>query len=145
MRPGAYCAHSSIRDHWALRCMSRCPEQVVSLKRDSQCLSPQESLVLIYPPTALKPRVQGGWRIFPSPPVLCLNCGGGDQWCRHLSSLREFQRAKSYCHLYGAQGLLSRGKAPSAAWREKGIAPSSACCRWNGIQAGGMKSPGRKS
>ncbi|GFV33350.1 hypothetical protein TNCV_1498701 [Trichonephila clavipes] len=23
---------------WALRCMSRCPDQVVSLERDSQCL-----------------------------------------------------------------------------------------------------------
>ncbi|GFU40669.1 transposon Tf2-9 polyprotein [Trichonephila clavipes] len=27
------------------------------------------------------------------------NCGGGDRWCRHLSSLREFRRANSYCHL----------------------------------------------
>ncbi|GFT67175.1 uncharacterized protein TNCV_783281 [Trichonephila clavipes] len=27
----------------------------------------------------------GGWRIFPSLPVPCLNCGGGDRWCRHLS------------------------------------------------------------
>ncbi|GFU49396.1 uncharacterized protein TNCV_2161941 [Trichonephila clavipes] len=27
----------------------------------------------------------GGWRIFPSPPVPCLNCGGGDRWCHHLS------------------------------------------------------------
>ncbi|GFT50172.1 hypothetical protein TNCV_3622291 [Trichonephila clavipes] len=33
----------------------------------------------------------------------CLNCGGGNRWCRHLSSLREFIRAKSYCHLHGAQ------------------------------------------
>ncbi|GFT60730.1 hypothetical protein TNCV_3584411 [Trichonephila clavipes] len=31
-RAKAYCAHPSIRDHWALRCMSRCPDQVVSLK-----------------------------------------------------------------------------------------------------------------
>ncbi|GFT54380.1 hypothetical protein TNCV_2727171 [Trichonephila clavipes] len=31
MRARAYCAHPSIRDHWALRCMSRCPDQVVSL------------------------------------------------------------------------------------------------------------------
>ncbi|GFU09125.1 uncharacterized protein TNCV_1319641 [Trichonephila clavipes] len=28
------------------------------------------------------------WRIFPSPSVPCRNCGGGDRWCRHLSSLR---------------------------------------------------------
>ncbi|GFY32640.1 hypothetical protein TNCV_673951 [Trichonephila clavipes] len=47
-----YCSRTSIRDHWALRCISRCPDQVVSLKRDSQCLSPQASLVLICRPTA---------------------------------------------------------------------------------------------
>ncbi|GFV10991.1 hypothetical protein TNCV_2383091 [Trichonephila clavipes] len=51
MRDRAYCAHPSIRDHWALRCMSRYPDQVVSLKRDPQCLSPQASLILIYRPT----------------------------------------------------------------------------------------------
>ncbi|GFX99694.1 hypothetical protein TNCV_3053511 [Trichonephila clavipes] len=34
--------------------------------------------------------------------ISCLNCG--DRWCRHLSSLREFHRANSDCHLYGAQG-----------------------------------------
>ncbi|GFU42744.1 uncharacterized protein TNCV_3139421 [Trichonephila clavipes] len=27
----------------------------------------------------------GGWRIFLSPPVPCLNCGGGYRWCCHLS------------------------------------------------------------
>ncbi|GFT25240.1 uncharacterized protein TNCV_181101 [Trichonephila clavipes] len=43
------------------------------------------------------------WRIFSSPSVPRLKCGGGDRWCRHLSPLREFHRAKSYCHLYGAQ------------------------------------------
>ncbi|GFW92835.1 hypothetical protein TNCV_1736281 [Trichonephila clavipes] len=26
-----------------------------------------------------------GWRIFPSPPVPCLNCGEGERWCRHPS------------------------------------------------------------
>ncbi|GFV00483.1 hypothetical protein TNCV_3644611 [Trichonephila clavipes] len=31
MRARDYCAYTSIRDHWALRCMSRCPDQVVSL------------------------------------------------------------------------------------------------------------------
>ncbi|GFW46344.1 hypothetical protein TNCV_4810321 [Trichonephila clavipes] len=25
------------------------------------------------------------WRIFPSPSVPCLNCGGGDRWCCYLS------------------------------------------------------------
>ncbi|GFX63522.1 putative transposable element [Trichonephila clavipes] len=33
MRARAYCVHPSLRDHWILRCMSRCPDQVVSLKR----------------------------------------------------------------------------------------------------------------
>ncbi|GFV42027.1 uncharacterized protein TNCV_1568941 [Trichonephila clavipes] len=27
----------------------------------------------------------GSRRMFPSPPVPCLNCGGGDRWYRHLS------------------------------------------------------------
>ncbi|GFW30525.1 hypothetical protein TNCV_454631 [Trichonephila clavipes] len=27
MKAKAYCVHLSIRDHWALRCMSRCPDQ----------------------------------------------------------------------------------------------------------------------
>ncbi|GFT17110.1 hypothetical protein TNCV_4738361 [Trichonephila clavipes] len=53
MRFRAYCAHPSKRDHWALKCMSRCPDLMVSLKREPQCLSPQESLVLIYRPTAV--------------------------------------------------------------------------------------------
>ncbi|GFT98150.1 uncharacterized protein TNCV_789641 [Trichonephila clavipes] len=26
----------------------------------------------------------GDWRIFLSPPIPYLNCGGGDRWCRHL-------------------------------------------------------------
>ncbi|GFU54310.1 hypothetical protein TNCV_576861 [Trichonephila clavipes] len=50
MRAKAYCAHLSIRDHWALRCMSTCPDQVVSLKRNPQCFSTQASLVLIHRP-----------------------------------------------------------------------------------------------
>ncbi|GFT81589.1 hypothetical protein TNCV_3674191 [Trichonephila clavipes] len=36
--------------------------------------------------------------------VPCLNCGGGDWWCRHLSSLWDFRRAKQHFHLRGAQG-----------------------------------------
>ncbi|GFW97090.1 cAMP-specific 3',5'-cyclic phosphodiesterase 7B [Trichonephila clavipes] len=53
MRTRAYCAHSSIRDHWALRCMSRCPDQVIHLKLDPQCLSPKANLELIYRSTAV--------------------------------------------------------------------------------------------
>ncbi|GFU47118.1 hypothetical protein TNCV_1584991 [Trichonephila clavipes] len=37
-QPGACCVHLSIRDLWALKCMSRCPDQVVSLKVNPQCL-----------------------------------------------------------------------------------------------------------
>ncbi|GFU24423.1 hypothetical protein TNCV_2263931 [Trichonephila clavipes] len=33
--------------------------------------------------------------------------------------------------------LISWNKAPNTAWRDKGITPRSACCRWNGIQEGG--------
>ncbi|GFW85979.1 hypothetical protein TNCV_1967871 [Trichonephila clavipes] len=47
----AYCAPLSIRDHWALRCMSRCPDQVINLKRKTPVFSPQASLVLICRPT----------------------------------------------------------------------------------------------
>ncbi|GFW04641.1 hypothetical protein TNCV_3066591 [Trichonephila clavipes] len=43
-------AHPNISDYWALRCMNRCPDLVVCLKRDLQCLRPQASLVLIYRP-----------------------------------------------------------------------------------------------
>ncbi|GFS90863.1 hypothetical protein TNCV_3027241 [Trichonephila clavipes] len=57
MRARAYCAHPSACDHRALRSMSRCHNQVVSLKRDSQCLSTQASLVLIYRPTAVNAKI----------------------------------------------------------------------------------------
>ncbi|GFT50617.1 hypothetical protein TNCV_552021 [Trichonephila clavipes] len=51
----------------------------------------------------------GDSRIFPSPPVPCLNCRSGERWCRHiyrkdLSAFLEFLRAKSQCHLNGDQG-----------------------------------------
>ncbi|GFS51438.1 hypothetical protein TNCV_549011 [Trichonephila clavipes] len=42
MRARVYCAHPSIRDHWALRYMSRCPDQVISLKRDPMFKSPSK-------------------------------------------------------------------------------------------------------
>ncbi|GFW48615.1 hypothetical protein TNCV_4241961 [Trichonephila clavipes] len=50
MRARNYCAHHNTRDHWTLRCMNRCPDLVVCLKRDLQCLRPESSLVLIYRP-----------------------------------------------------------------------------------------------
>ncbi|GFU94866.1 hypothetical protein TNCV_820891 [Trichonephila clavipes] len=69
MRAKAYCAHPSTHDHWTLRCMSRCPNQIVSLKRDPQCLSPQASLVLIYQPTNAV--------VNPTNAVFCLALGTG--------------------------------------------------------------------
>ncbi|GFW03953.1 DUF1758 domain-containing protein [Trichonephila clavipes] len=48
MRARNYYAHPNIRDHWALRCMNRCPDLGVCLKRDLQCLRPQASLILTY-------------------------------------------------------------------------------------------------
>ncbi|PRD32985.1 UNVERIFIED_CONTAM: hypothetical protein NCL1_18804 [Trichonephila clavipes] len=45
------------------------------------------------------------WRIFPSPSVSCRNCGIGDRGGVAIyRPFGEFHRAKSYCHLYGAQG-----------------------------------------
>ncbi|GFV30442.1 uncharacterized protein TNCV_99171 [Trichonephila clavipes] len=43
-------------------------------------------------------RVPGTGEYFPSVPYL--NYEGGDRWWCDLSSLREFLRAKSYCHLF---------------------------------------------
>ncbi|GFV70824.1 hypothetical protein TNCV_2818571 [Trichonephila clavipes] len=48
MRARNYCAHHNTRDHWTLRCMNRCPDLEVCLKRDLQCLRPEASLVLIF-------------------------------------------------------------------------------------------------
>ncbi|GFX85636.1 hypothetical protein TNCV_2470381 [Trichonephila clavipes] len=50
MRTSNYYAHPNIRDHWALRCMNRCPDLVVCLKREIQSLRPEAILVLIYRP-----------------------------------------------------------------------------------------------
>ncbi|GFX60953.1 hypothetical protein TNCV_1897131 [Trichonephila clavipes] len=50
MRARNYCAHHNTLDHLTLRCMNRCPDLVVCLKRDLQCLRPEASLVLIYRP-----------------------------------------------------------------------------------------------
>ncbi|GFU48260.1 hypothetical protein TNCV_4626761 [Trichonephila clavipes] len=50
MRARNYYAHPNIRDHWALKCMNRCPDLEVCLKRDLQCFRPQASLLLVYRP-----------------------------------------------------------------------------------------------
>ncbi|GFT57201.1 hypothetical protein TNCV_1692111 [Trichonephila clavipes] len=46
--------------------------------------------------------------------IPCLNCGGGDRRYHHQSSLQEFRRANSYCHLYGAQGQRQAYSYPLA-------------------------------
>ncbi|GFV68250.1 uncharacterized protein TNCV_1875321 [Trichonephila clavipes] len=49
-------------------------------------------------------RVQGTGEYFPPLQFHAEIVEVVDGWCCQLSSLREFLRAKSYCHLYGAQG-----------------------------------------
>ncbi|GFX12279.1 hypothetical protein TNCV_63251 [Trichonephila clavipes] len=44
MRARNYCAHHNTRYHWTLRCMNRCPDLVVCLNRDLQCLRPEACL-----------------------------------------------------------------------------------------------------
>ncbi|GFW76247.1 hypothetical protein TNCV_3800821 [Trichonephila clavipes] len=39
----AYCSHLSKRNCWALRRMSECPDKVISLKRNPQCLVPKQA------------------------------------------------------------------------------------------------------
>ncbi|GFX01648.1 hypothetical protein TNCV_3971481 [Trichonephila clavipes] len=47
----------------------------------------------------------GTGEYFPPLQFACRNCGGGDRGRVAIySSFGEFRRAKSYCHLYGAQG-----------------------------------------
>ncbi|GFW53947.1 hypothetical protein TNCV_1086641 [Trichonephila clavipes] len=53
--------------------------------------------------------------------IPCSNCGGGDSWCSHLSSLRGFRQAKSYCHLYGAQGQRHAYLLPHATMNFVGL------------------------
>ncbi|GFX86711.1 uncharacterized protein TNCV_1409081 [Trichonephila clavipes] len=49
-------------------------------------------------------RVQGDWRIFPSPPDPWQNCGGEIGGVAIYRSFGEFRRANLYCHLYGGLG-----------------------------------------
>ncbi|GFV36391.1 hypothetical protein TNCV_2234381 [Trichonephila clavipes] len=54
MRARNYCAPPNTRDHWVMRCMNRCPDLVVCLKRDLQCFRIKAGLVLIYPPNVAR-------------------------------------------------------------------------------------------
>ncbi|GFV09871.1 hypothetical protein TNCV_3452141 [Trichonephila clavipes] len=73
MRARNYCAHHNTRDHWTLRCMNRCPDLVVCLKRDLQCLRPEASLVLIYRPNVagMKGRVDLAQPVNRTPDLWC--------------------------------------------------------------------------
>ncbi|GFU69591.1 hypothetical protein TNCV_1351501 [Trichonephila clavipes] len=73
MRTRNYYAHPNIRDHWALSCMNRCPDLVVCLKRDLQCLRSQASLVLIYRPNVagMKGRVDLAQPVNRTPDLWC--------------------------------------------------------------------------
>ncbi|GFV14663.1 hypothetical protein TNCV_2586361 [Trichonephila clavipes] len=73
MRAMNYCAHPNTRDHWTLRRMNRCPDLVVCLKRDLQCLRPQASLVLIYRPNVagMKGRVDLAQPVNRTPDLWC--------------------------------------------------------------------------
>ncbi|GFU55768.1 uncharacterized protein TNCV_2969371 [Trichonephila clavipes] len=88
MRVKSYCAYPNTRDHWALRYMSRCPDQVVSLKRDPQCLSPQANLVLFYRPNATDHLI-GTFAHSPLRPMVVYNGMGKELW---------FQQDGATCH-----------------------------------------------
>ncbi|GFU86737.1 hypothetical protein TNCV_1293971 [Trichonephila clavipes] len=72
MRARNYYAYPNIRDHWALRCMNICPDLVVCLKRDLQCLRRQASLVLIYQPNVTGMKADSN---LPSPFIEPQTCG----------------------------------------------------------------------
>ncbi|GFW28288.1 hypothetical protein TNCV_4639551 [Trichonephila clavipes] len=117
MRVRAYCAHPSIRDHWALKCMSRCLDQVVSLKRDPQCLSPQTSLGLGSNPGGgmhvckciVLLRHRGTLNSHQAASLLVRLEEGEERWEVSNSppgfspSKLGWNRAKSYCYPHGAR------------------------------------------
>ncbi|GFV65252.1 hypothetical protein TNCV_4572521 [Trichonephila clavipes] len=65
--------NANFRDHWALSCMNRCPDLVVCLKRDLQCLRPEASLVLIFRPNVagMKGRVDLAQPVNTTPDLWC--------------------------------------------------------------------------
>ncbi|GFV44837.1 uncharacterized protein TNCV_563861 [Trichonephila clavipes] len=52
------------------------------------------------------------WRIFPSPSVPWRNCGGGDRWCRHLSSLRGIKNRTVTCMVLKANDMRTSSPLP---------------------------------
>ncbi|GFX20250.1 uncharacterized protein TNCV_1438091 [Trichonephila clavipes] len=93
-------------DSLVVRTSDSKPEDLGSMPPNTLLVHTEYVLVKSVGPKVLWAEITsaGNWRICLSPSVSCLNFGGGDRWCRHLSSLWEFYRAKSYCHLYGDQG-----------------------------------------
>ncbi|GFX50259.1 hypothetical protein TNCV_3018451, partial [Trichonephila clavipes] len=83
------------------------------------CLIDQDSLPSFIPTETGSIRCHSHSRVIRQIP--CSNCGGGDSWCRHLLSLREFRRAKSHCHLYGAQGQRQAYLLPHATMNFMGL------------------------
>ncbi|GFX27580.1 hypothetical protein TNCV_4996351 [Trichonephila clavipes] len=63
----------------------------------------------------------GTGEYFPPLQFPCRNWGGGDRWCRHLLTFEEFRLAKSYCHLYGAQGQRQAYLWPHATMNYVGL------------------------
>ncbi|GFU71253.1 hypothetical protein TNCV_3782391 [Trichonephila clavipes] len=73
MKARNYCAHPNTRDHWALWFINRCPDLVVCLKRDLQCLRLQATLVHIYRPNlaVMKGRVDLAQPVNTTPDLWC--------------------------------------------------------------------------
>ncbi|GFU64846.1 hypothetical protein TNCV_784971 [Trichonephila clavipes] len=92
MRAKAYRAHPSIRDHWVLRCMSRCPYQGASLKRDRQGLSPQASRGRVH--TAKGGVHELGKSLSSGTPLKSEEDGSGIMWAVRTLLTRDRKRQK---------------------------------------------------
>ncbi|GFU77943.1 hypothetical protein TNCV_521431 [Trichonephila clavipes] len=53
----------------------------------------------------------------------CLNCGGGDRWCRHLSSIRRIVAMNWYHEFHGPRSDYVRQVALATAtlWQQSGL------------------------
>ncbi|GFW87145.1 hypothetical protein TNCV_5124991 [Trichonephila clavipes] len=60
MRARAYCAHRNVHQRWVLRGMSRCPDQVVSLKRNPPVFMPPSKLGTHVESTLPSPGIEPG-------------------------------------------------------------------------------------
>ncbi|GFX80177.1 uncharacterized protein TNCV_2108211 [Trichonephila clavipes] len=62
----------------------RCPMPPITLRVHTEYVLVKSVGAKVLWAVAAETTGAGDWRIFPSPPVPCLNCGGGDRWCHHL-------------------------------------------------------------